>query len=185
MNQTLLVACVMAGGLFAALVAPPPAQALPSVNLGIEKNADAVTPVARRGGMRGGFRGRGFRGGFRGARTFRGARAFRGGSFRRGLAVRGRAFRGRGGVRMRSLRRARAIRGRAIRGPRVAGFRRFRKRRFRGRRHRRFRRFYYGAPYVAYGYYYSGRCAWLRRRAYITGSPYWWSRYNRCRSYYY
>jgi hypothetical protein len=36
---------------------------------------------------------------------------------------------------------------------------------------------------VAYGYY-GGRCAWLRRRAYYTGSAYWWSRYNRCRYYY-
>ena len=48
MNKTLLVACAVAGGLFAALAAPPPAQALPSVNLGIDAKADAVTPVARR-----------------------------------------------------------------------------------------------------------------------------------------
>ncbi len=59
MNKTLLVACAVAGGLFATLAAPPPAQALPSVNLGIEKKADVVTPVARRGG---GFRGRRFAG---------------------------------------------------------------------------------------------------------------------------
>ncbi len=164
MHKTLLVACAVAGGLFAALAVPPPAQALPSVNLGIEKKADAVTPVGRRGG-------RGFRGGraFRG-RGFRGGRAFRGRGFRRGRAFRGRGFR-----------RGRALRGRAIRRGRVAGFRRFRNRRFRKRRFRRFRRFY---PYVAYGYYGYGRCAWLRRRAYRTGSAYWWSRYNRCRYYY-
>ncbi|MEM7778111.1 MAG: hypothetical protein AAF732_21215 [Pseudomonadota bacterium] len=24
------------------------------------------------------------------------------------------------------------------------------------------------------------RCRWLRRRAMITGSPYWWRRYRRC-----
>jgi hypothetical protein len=71
------------------------------------------------------------------------------------------------------------LRGRAIRRGRVAGFRRFRNRRFRKRRFRRFRRFY---PYVSYGYY--DGCAWLRRRAYYTGSAYWWSRYNRCRYYY-
>ncbi len=60
MNKTLLVACAVAGGLFVAFAAPP-AQALPSVNLGIEKNADAVTPVGLRGGhhFRGG--GHGFR----------------------------------------------------------------------------------------------------------------------------
>ena len=162
MNKTLLVACAVAGGLFVALAAPPPAQALPSVNLGIEKKADAVMHLARRGG-------RGFRGGraFRG-RGFRGGRAFRGRGFRRGRAFRGRGFR-----------RGRALRGRAIRRGRFAGFRRFRKRRF-----RRFRRFYGYAPYVAYGHYYGGRCAWLRRRAYRTGSAYWWDRYNRCRYYY-
>ncbi len=148
MNKTLLVACAVAGSLFVALAVPPPAQALPSVNLGVEKKADAVMHLAKRGGR-----------GFRGGRAFRG-RGFRG----------GRAFRGRG------FRRGRALRGRAIRRGRFAGFRRFRKRRF-----RRFRRFY---PYVAYGYYGYGRCAWLRRGAYRTGSAYWWSRYNRCRYYY-
>jgi len=37
MKKTLIVACAVAGGLFLALAAPPPAQALPNVNLGIEK----------------------------------------------------------------------------------------------------------------------------------------------------
>lgn len=32
-------------------------------------------------------------------------------------------------------------------------------------------------PVVAVG----GGCEWLRRRAVITGSPYWWRRYRRCR----
>ncbi len=64
MNKTLLVACAVAGGLFVALAAPPPAQALPSVNLGIEKKADAVTPVGLRGG-------RAFRGRVAGLRRFR------------------------------------------------------------------------------------------------------------------
>lgn len=27
----------------------------------------------------------------------------------------------------------------------------------------------------------SSRCSWLRRRAIITGSDYWWRRYQRCR----
>jgi hypothetical protein len=49
-------------------------------------------------------------------------------------------------------------------------------------RHRhisRFRGYYpywYGASY-AYG---CGNCAWLRRQAIITGSPYWWRRYQAC-----
>jgi hypothetical protein len=25
-----------------------------------------------------------------------------------------------------------------------------------------------------------GNCAWLRRQAIITGSPYWWNRYQTC-----
>ena len=151
MNKTLIVACAVAGGLFAALAAPPPAQALPSVNLSIEKNADAVTPVARRG--RGGFRGR------------------------RGMGKR--SFGGRRGARVRGYRRGRVARGRGYRRGRVAGYRGYGKRRY-----RKLRRYYYGyAPYVV-GAYYGGRCTWLRRRAYLTGSPYWWSRYYSCRNYY-
>ncbi len=168
MNKTLIVACAVAGGLFAALAAPPPAQALPSVNLSIEKNTDAVTPVARRG--RGGFRGgRGM-----GKRSFGGRRGARVRGYRRGRVVRGRG-----------IRRGRVVRGRGIRRGRVAGYRRYGKRRFRGRRNRRLRRYYYGyAPYVV-GAYYRGPCTWLRRRAYLTGSPYWWSRYYSCRDSYY
>ena len=30
-------------------------------------------------------------------------------------------------------------------------------------------------------YYRSGGCAWLRHRALVTGSPYWWHRYRLCR----
>ena len=42
---------------------------------------------------------------------------------------------------------------------------------------------YVGPPAVAYyGYSYrnydGGHCAWLRRRAHETGSPYWWQRYR-------
>jgi hypothetical protein len=33
------------------------------------------------------------------------------------------------------------------------------------------------------GYAYND-CWWLRRQALITGSPYWWSRYNYCVGYY-
>ena len=35
--------------------------------------------------------------------------------------------------------------------------------------------------YGSYGY---GGCAWLRRQAVITGSPYWWDRYYSCVNYY-
>jgi hypothetical protein len=37
----------------------------------------------------------------------------------------------------------------------------------------------YGPGYTAYG----DDCYWLRRQAIITGSPYWWRRYNLCIGY--
>jgi len=40
--------------------------------------------------------------------------------------------------------------------------------------------FFGGYPY--YGYY--GDCYWLKRKAIITGSPYWWTRYEACLGYY-
>ena len=50
-------------------------------------------------------------------------------------------------------------------------------------RHRVFRNgawiWVYGSGYTAYG----DDCYWLRRQAIITGSPYWWDRYNACVGY--
>jgi hypothetical protein len=37
--------------------------------------------------------------------------------------------------------------------------------------------------YYGYNYGYGG-CAWLRRQALATGSPYWWNRYYACVNYY-
>jgi hypothetical protein len=57
-----------------------------------------------------------------------------------------------------------------------------------GRGHFRNRGFYgfggfpYYAYYGGYGYGYS-ECGWLKRRAIVTGSPYWWQRYEACRYY--
>jgi hypothetical protein len=45
--------------------------------------------------------------------------------------------------------------------------------------HRFHRRVFIGGPVYAYGY--GGGCAWLRHRALVTGSPYWWRRYRWCR----
>ena len=51
-----------------------------------------------------------------------------------------------------------------------------------GNAHRVFRN---GVWVWAYGPdYYAGDCDWLLRRARVTGSPYWWSRYNTCVGYY-
>jgi hypothetical protein len=42
--------------------------------------------------------------------------------------------------------------------------------------------FVIGGPVYYYGYGYGyGGCAWLRHRAFVTGSPYWWHRYRLCR----
>jgi hypothetical protein len=35
--------------------------------------------------------------------------------------------------------------------------------------------------YVGPRHYYGGGCAWLRHRAAVTGSSYWWRRYRACR----
>jgi hypothetical protein len=51
-----------------------------------------------------------------------------------------------------------------------------------GRRHYRYG--YYAGDLFFYGGNYGGSCAWLRRQAVATGSPYWWSRYNACISVY-
>ena len=45
-------------------------------------------------------------------------------------------------------------------------------------RYGRYYPYWYGGAY-AYGYGY-GNCAWLRRQALITNSPYWWNRYYSC-----
>jgi hypothetical protein len=47
--------------------------------------------------------------------------------------------------------------------------------------HHRFNNvFIYGGNYGSYAY---NDCYWLRRQAQITGSPYWWSRYEACVGY--
>jgi len=45
---------------------------------------------------------------------------------------------------------------------------------------RRFHRFH-RRVFIGGVYGYRHRCAWLRHRAIVTGSPYWWHRYWRCR----
>ena len=52
-----------------------------------------------------------------------------------------------------------------------------------GNRHRVFRN---GVWVWVYGpdYYAGGDCEWMLHRAQVTGSPYWWRRYNLCVDYY-
>ena len=46
---------------------------------------------------------------------------------------------------------------------------------YRHYRHHHFRGGYYGGVWIGH------RCQWLRHRAIVTGSAYWWRRYHRCR----
>ena len=65
-----------------------------------------------------------------------------------------------------------------------------RKRRYKNHRHIRrwhFHRRYHHRRWRGprFGIYIgTPRCAWLRRRAILTGSRYWWRRYYRCRHWY-
>ncbi len=112
---------------------------------------------ARRGGGGGGFRG----GGGGGGAAFRGGGGFRGGGF----AIRSSGFRS-GGV---------AFRGGAssfrpvVVTPRHVHVR---------RPVRVVRRVYAGPVFIA-----GSGCEWLRQRALVTGSGYWWRRYYLCRGY--
>jgi hypothetical protein len=49
------------------------------------------------------------------------------------------------------------------------------------RRHGRHQTWGPGISFYFYDGYYYGDCGWLRRRARVTGSPYWWRRYRQCR----
>jgi hypothetical protein len=46
--------------------------------------------------------------------------------------------------------------------------------------HHRHGRFFYGPDVFVYGGNYGDDCGWLYRRAQVTGSPYWWQRYQEC-----
>lgn len=51
--------------------------------------------------------------------------------------------------------------------------------------HRFHRHFFVSNVFFFGGYpYYYGDCYWLRRQAIITGSRYWWARYEACLGYY-
>lgn len=43
------------------------------------------------------------------------------------------------------------------------------------------RRYAWGSGFWFYNGYYWGDCQWLYNRAVVTGSPYWWDRYDQCR----
>ncbi len=108
-----------------------------------------------------------------------GVRSFSGGGLARGFSSRGFSSRS---FSARSFAGPRLHAGTAFRAPRFAAGSYY-GHRHHHRHHHRFRRGvivglplgFYGA-YSAYGY----SCDWLYRKAVITGSPYWWSRYEAC-----
>lgn len=144
---------MVAGGIYALSGAVEPVRAAPAGLAGVGDTPNAVTDVRRRG------RGVG-RGGFGRGRSF-GGRAFHG-----GRRFGGRGFHG---------------------GRRFYGGRHFHRGRHYGwrRRHRGRNFFLYGAlPFIGYHAYTGGsgyRCGWLWRRYKITGSRYWYRRWERCR----
>ena len=69
---------------------------------------------------------------------------------------------------------------RAFSGPHHFAFQHFRHDHFRHHHFRHHRRFAFVGAYPDY-YYDDDGCSWLRHRALLTGSPYWWHRYHACR----
>jgi hypothetical protein len=165
---------------------PQAAHAGPAMKLkdGLTKSPNLVELVGRGGRGGGGFKGGGMRGG-----SFKGG----GGGFKGGMRGGGRSYGMRGGgPKMGAYRGGRGYAGRSYGGGgkhvhrggkgRHAGHHHWRG--HKGHRHRHAR--FYGWPGVGYGVYAYGygNCSWLRRQALITGSPYWWSRYEQCLYYY-
>lgn len=44
----------------------------------------------------------------------------------------------------------------------------------------RFKRHRFHRFHKFHGYHWGGSCHWLKRKAYRTGSRYWWKKYKRC-----
>jgi hypothetical protein len=172
MRSALFAVAVTA--LAAGLVVAPAAQqsAVAGVHSGLKSGAPAsvagdliLVGKGGRGGGRG-FKGGG-RGGFKSAHRGGGFKGYRGG----GKNV----YRG-GGKRY------------AYKGRNYNNWNRYHgKNYYKGKRYAyrgRYRGRYWYGPNVYVGAGYGGGCAWLRRQALVTGSSYWWSRYNACVGYY-
>jgi hypothetical protein len=164
MRSALFAVAVTA--LAAGLVVAPAAQqsAVAGVHSGLKSGAPAsvagdliLVGKGGRGGGRG-FKGGG-RGGFKSAHRGGGFKGYRGG----GKNV----YRG-GGKRY------------AYKGRNYNNYYKGKRYAYRGR----YRGRYWYGPNVYVGAGYGGGCAWLRRQALVTGSSYWWSRYNACVGYY-
>jgi hypothetical protein len=187
--------------------APQAAHSAPSITPSQPQTAPLVTEARVRvggggggGGMRmGGGGGRMSMGGRSGGRMFMGGRSggrmSMGGNrgFVRGFNRGGRDFmrssRGRMIDRSFSRRGDRSLRATHFGARNIRGARGFDRHHLvnRGRHSRRFihrhgRHFFFGPGYDFWYYdgYYYGNCGWLRQRALVTGSSYWWRRYQLC-----
>jgi hypothetical protein len=210
MTRTLFAAAVaaLAGGLLIVPAINEGAQAQIYGGLGGagSKTAGDVILVGKGGGF-GGGRGGGF-GGLRGGGFSGGRAALRGGSFGgAGLKAGGGGFKNayRGGGNFKGLGRSdfRAIGPRgSLKGPKGSNFKtakhwqggnwkngNWHGGKWKGKpawwwkkHHRFYGGYWWYAPVGLYGY--GSSCAWLRRQALLTGSPYWWQRYYDCVSYY-
>lgn len=164
MIQRLFMAGTLASVLLLSPIAQRPAEAMTPAGLKAAGETPSIVTQVRRGGH--GFGGHGVGGhgfGGHGFKSFSGGHGFRG--FPAGPRFGG--FRGHSGIRS---------------GVYFGG------KNWGGHRHHHNRRFFYGAPFVGYyggyGYGYDGGygdCGWLKRRAIVTGSGYWWRRYEACR----
>ena len=210
MRTTIVEVTALAGSLLLAplMMGPTQAQSAPDPKNAVKAVHDGAIILARGGGggggggggHGGGGHGGGWGGGggghttFSGSVTSRGGGGWGGGAGHPSAMVRGGGnFTGRG-----DFGRAGPGGGRFERGDRGRFVEhhnrgeRFEHRRFAERRHD-FDRFHHRHRVFVNGvwvwdwwpdYYTSNDCWWLRRQALITGSPYWWRRYNYCVGYY-
>jgi hypothetical protein len=190
MRTTIAAVTALAGSLLLAplMLGPTQAGSAPDLKNTVSAIHDSALVFVGHGGGGGGGGHGGGGGGWGGGAGHPGAMARGGGNFT------GRAYSGPRSYAIRDFDRAGPRGGRFDRGDRG----RFVERHDRGERfeHRRFAerghdfdRFHHRHRVFVNGvwvwdYYAYNDCWWLRRQALITGSPYWWSRYNLCVGYY-
>jgi hypothetical protein len=194
MRTKLAAAIALAGSLLMASFFGESAQATSAPSLSNANGNGMLTLVAQKSGGWGGGGGHG--GGGFAARAGHGGGSWGGGRHPGTMVQGGGVGRGFAGPKTGGPRFAEGPRGGHFalrdRGRFVERGERFEHRRFAERGHdfdhfhHRHRAFVNGVWIWTYGpdyYAYGDDCWWLHRQALITGSPYWWSRYNRCVGY--
>ena len=184
MRRIITAVTALAGSLLLAplMLGPIQAGSAPDLKSALSASHDGVITLVRGGGGHGGG------GGWGGGGGHPGAMAHSGGNFTARAYSGSRSYASRDFDRagLRGGRFERADRGRLV--ERHDRDERFEHRRF-AERGRDFDRFHHRHRIFVNGvwvwdYYAYNDCWWLRHQALITGSPYWWSRYNYCVGYY-